>query len=434
MSVIFIAISLAEDRGPHTATSGQQHPSGPVHGRAPGASGFPPDADNTNGKGSIELPGGIPAEEDTMAESCPKCGSGAVSDDRCQRCGIVVSLYMTAMEKMRRGPTRTASMPIVPHGGAPTPTPAAPDSQPSRTMRPVFQGSGSTLLGIHVVNVLLTLVTLGAYYFWAKVRVRRYVWSETEFEGDRFAYHGTGGELFRGFMKTMLVFVTPMAALSLVPLLPGGKGSSMIVGVFVPVAIIGARRYRLSRTSWRGIRFSLRADTWSFVKLFIHGTFLTSLTLSLYYPVFRARRQGFLIANSYFGQRRFGFDGRGNELVRPYVVALLLTLPTLGLCWFWYLARQQRYIWEHTRFETARFQSVVTGATLLELTLGNVALLLVTLGLGWPWVAARNARFALANLRIDGAIDFDSIVQEPAPAPATADVLSALIGADVDFA
>ena len=70
------------------------------------------------------------------------------------------------------------------------PPPEASGSGPLR--RPLFHGTGGTLFGIHVVNTLLTLVTLGFYYFWAKTRLRRYLFSHTEIEGDRFAYHGTG--------------------------------------------------------------------------------------------------------------------------------------------------------------------------------------------------------------------------------------------------
>ena len=51
-----------------------------------------------------------------------------------------------------------------------------------------------------MVNLLLTIVTLGIYRFWAKTRIRRYLWSQTEFLGDRFEYTGTGKELLIGFL------------------------------------------------------------------------------------------------------------------------------------------------------------------------------------------------------------------------------------------
>jgi len=110
--------------------------------------------------------------------------------------------------------------------------------------------------------------------------------------------------------------------------------TSVAVMLFVPVAMVGARRYRLSRTSWRGIRFSFHGRTWDFIKLFVGGSLLTPLTLGLYYPVFQTKQQAFMVSHARFGQRSFRFDGRGRDLLRSYLLAVLLTLPTLGLCWF----------------------------------------------------------------------------------------------------
>ena len=395
-----------------------------------------------------------------MADTCPRCGAPDVETDKCPSCGVIIPTYRRALEKMRQRPTPPpasvtrprvgpATPSVDPVAAAPreparpgTPTAAAPSNgAPQSLYRLSFHGAGGSIFGLHVVNVLLTLITLGGYYFWGKVRIRRYLLSEMEFQGDRFAYHGTGGELLRGFLRAMLFFFVPLLALGLVPLatriIPLQLGarllSYVVVAVFVPVAIIGARRYRLSRTSWRGIRFSLRAQTRAFVKLFIEGSILTSLTLTIYYPIFETRRFGFLTAHSYFGQRRFGFDGRGRDLLRPYLFTLLLTLPTLGLCWFWFQARKLRYLWGHTTLEGARGRCTMTGGALLTLTLVNALMLIGTLGFAWPWVVVRNARFTCANIQLEGSVDLDAIVQEPQPAPATGDALSSLIGADVDF-
>src|SRR5262245_12854679 len=83
--------------------------------------------------------------------------------------------------------------PLPPSGlGLPSSPPPALPRGPRRLS---FHGSGGTLFGIHVVNVLFTLLTLGVYYFWGKTRIRRYIFGESAFEDDRFAYHGTAQEL-----------------------------------------------------------------------------------------------------------------------------------------------------------------------------------------------------------------------------------------------
>ena len=64
-----------------------------------------------------------------------------------------------------------------------------------------FHGRAGTLFAFYVVNLFLTIITLGVYYFWARVKIRAYLLSQTEFDGDRFTWHGTGKELLVGFIK-----------------------------------------------------------------------------------------------------------------------------------------------------------------------------------------------------------------------------------------
>jgi hypothetical protein len=72
-----------------------------------------------------------------------------------------------------------------------------------------FHGSGGELFGVYIVNLCLTLVTLGLYRFWARVQVLRYLWSQTAFAGDHFAYYGTGKELWKGLMGCHFLYSQP---------------------------------------------------------------------------------------------------------------------------------------------------------------------------------------------------------------------------------
>lgn len=337
-----------------------------------------------------------------------------------------------------------------------------------------FYGTGGTLFGIHIVNILLTILTLGIYYFWGKVRVRAYLLGQSEFQGDRFAFHGTGKELLIGWLKAALVFGVPVFVLSTVPQLldvpTALQGAALIVLyalflLFIPVAMVGARRYRLSRTSWRGIRFSFRGGTRAFVKLFVKGALLTLVTLGLYYPVFEARRYDFMTSHSYFGNRRFGFDGRGQDLLGVYLLAFLLFgfalggyvlifwlwIPIFNLnpafyvfpflllaaiiaaCWSWFSARKQRYFWDHTAFDGARFHSTVTGGRLFRLKFANLLLLVFTVGLAWSWVTVRNARFAFRYLTLEGVLDLAGIQQEAQLATATGEGLAGFLDVGTDL-
>jgi uncharacterized membrane protein YjgN (DUF898 family) len=380
-----------------------------------------------------------------MADTCPKCGFGGVGSDRCPQCGVVIALYQASLEKLRRGPQAPVRRaPVAPAPAVPSPTAAAPAAaRPSGgdgTRRARFMGSGAALFGIHVVNVLLTLLTLGVFFFWAKVKVRAYFLSETDFVGDRFAYHGTGREMLVGFLKAAVFFFIPITLLGMLPELAGAslgvRYAANLVGyllasVFVPMAMVGARRYRLSRTSWRGIRFSLRANTWEFVRLWSRNTFLVAFTFGLFYPVYIVRRQDFLTRHMWFGSERFGFDGRGRDLFWPFVGMIVLFPFTLGLSWFGFAAKKTRYFASHTTFGAARFQSRVRALPLAWLTISNLLGLIFTLGLAWPWLSIRSLRFAYANLSLVGPLALESITQQAQTVTATGEGLAGFLDADL---
>lgn len=355
---------------------------------------------------------------------------------------------------------------------------------PMTPRRATFHGRGGTLFGIYLRNILLTILTLGVYYFWGRNRTRTYVVGQCAFEGDRFAWHGSGRELFIGALK-LLLFVVPIVALAVAAQLywKNELAESVVGLVFyvasfllVPAAVVGSRRYRMSRLSWRGIRFSFRGRIRDCFKLFLRGSFLMGLTFGLHYPFFQTNIRRFVTGHSYFGNTRFGYDGRGGDIFgrflvviavsgaafgsaafllfrafmrRPSVfflqpevtdvipvllqgmVPLLVAAAVVMVVWFWFAAYRHRYNWAHTSFGTARFRSTMTTGRLIAQTLTNLLLLVVTLGLAWSWVTVRNLNFHLANIILDGPLNLAGIVQEAQAAGATGESLADVL--DIDF-
>ena len=352
----------------------------------------------------------------------------------------------------------------------PTPLTSVP-SRSTEALDPIkrgsFHGAGGTLLGMQIVNVCLTILTLGVYHFWGKAKVRRYLFSHTAFAGDRFAYHGTGKELYQGFLKAMLVFGIPYFSLgaahtfltvppSVDPFLQATAG--LVLFLYVPVAIVNARRYRCTRTSWRGIRFSFRGRTVDFLKLYFKGWLFTVLSLGTYYPYFHTQRQAFLHSHTYFGNERFHFPGHGSGLMVPFAVTLFTTYAVLCLCgfalalqltnggltllliplvlgpvWVWWLGQKQKYCWDHTTFGDAQFSCSITWQQLFTLYLGNIALVVVTLGWAWPWVTVRNARVFLGTLSLQGTTDLDHVLQASRERSVTGEGLSNLLDTGFDM-
>jgi len=308
-----------------------------------------------------------------------------------------------------------------------------------------YHGTGGSLFGLLFVNALLTIITLGFYSAWAKNKVRVFHWSHTELDGDRFAYHGTGGELFSGMLKGAgIMLILGFALFALTEALGGDNASvtaqvSTTIGFYVVLfllivyAINSARRYRMTRTSWRGIRFSFHGDGGDFLSLMIRGTLLSLVTLGFYTPYFQHQGRAFFVENARFGSEPFMYDGKPEDLFRQYIKAFLLTIPTLGVYWVWYSAFKQRYFWNHTVMRGARFQSTVTGGTLLGLHLTNLLLVLFTLGLGAPWAIVRMHSYWCDNLSLVGTVDWASIQQRAQESTTVGEGLAQDLDVDIGF-
>ncbi len=281
-----------------------------------------------------------------------------------------------------------------------------------------FRGEGKEMFGIFFVNLVKTILTLGIYRFWAKTRVRQYIWSNTIFAEDSFSYHGTGKELFQGFLKFFGIALVVGLVVGFLQSMAGPAGQviggllPILIWPLIPALMVGAFRYRLSRTAWRGIRFSFRGERKQAIKIYLKGGILTLLTLGLYWPYFRMQAETFWRENSYFGNLQGEFTGEGKEIFGKYVLAVFLTIITFGIYWIWFSAFMSRYNWANTKFGGASFRFTATGGELFALNLVNVLLVIVTVGLAYPWVVVRNQKFFTEHLTLEGNFDMDSVVQE----------------------
>ena len=305
-----------------------------------------------------------------------------------------------------------------------------------------FYGSGETLFGIHILNLFLTLVTFGVYSFWARVKVRNYIWGQLEFAKDRFSYHGTGEETFKGWLKAAGFFGIPYILsnhgpqwLGWSPILIGlgGLFSLLLMVIFFPMAVVGSRRYRLSRTAWRGIRFSFRKTWREYLPLSWGGNILVILTLGLYAPFYEMRREKFLISNTYVGDRHFEFDGEGNDLFGYYLLSLLLALPTLSFSLIWYNVVKQRYVWNHTLLDKARFNCTITFGGYLGVDLLNLITVIASLGFAYPWAQVRKINYMAENLTLEGKVGLARLKQKAQTVNATGEELASFFDLDFDL-
>ncbi len=321
----------------------------------------------------------------------------------------------------------------------------SPEESPEKTpYRQLHQhGRLGDLLVIHLINTLLRWVTLNIYHFWAKTRIREYLWSHQSFEDDRFEYTGRGGELLVGFLKAALAMIGLLALAALIftgtapsvdPLLVGLGAAVYLAGNLLAAAAgYSARGYLLSRTRWRSIRIGQTGSAANFALRSVGLGLLTLITLGLLWPIRRHYLFGYKINNTRFGSTPFAYGGDGRDLYAWFLLSYLLTIPTLGLIWFWYMARDTAYVASRTRLEGLRFEIGYTGAQLLGLRLGNLLITILTFGLGYPWALLRNFRFLFAHLRLEGEINYERILQSQEETPRSGEGLAEIFGMSGSF-
>ena len=208
------------------------------------------------------------------------------------------------------------------------------DAAAQAPQRLTYDGRIGELYGIFFVNLLLGIITLGIYRFWGRTRYRRYLWSHTGYDGDRFEYTGTGGELFRGFVIAMVILFLLIGGAVGTALTVGQEHPGVVAAVIIPMYLIifvlffashyTALRYRLTRTHWRGIRGGLSGSAINFALRSIGYGILSGLTIYQFVPFATVRLWRYRLKNLFFGTAQASFEGHGRHLYPRYLGSFVL--------------------------------------------------------------------------------------------------------------
>lgn len=332
--------------------------------------------------------------------------------------------------------------------------------QPQSSRAVEFTGHWKEYLPIAVTNLLLTIVTLGIYRFWAKARERRYLWSRTRLIGDELEWTGTGGEMFVGFLMAVGVLLGCVAVIF------GGAallGEWILVLGFVAFYIFllwafgfaqfRALRYRLSRTYWRGIRGGSDDNGVGYGWTALGNNFVAGLTLGILTPRAIAENWNDRMRKMSFGPHMLdsnvdttGLQSRWMMLYVVYIgfialialtspdpgvaepgfdpmgiAALLLLVIGIGLVMvsFWALFFRKAAETFGMGDLSAGFE--VSTAEWLQFYAKLVGLTVITLGFGlllwgyWRW------EFVMGRLALYGTVDLDALTQSSTQAPRDAE-------------
>ncbi len=185
-----------------------------------------------------------------------------------------------------------------------------------------FHGSGAEYFRIWTINFLLTLVTLGIYSAWAKVRKNRYIYGNTALAGSYFDYLAEPMTILRGRLIALglllgLVFLGPT-----LPLLD--IGIFALLGIVTPWLVVRARMFNMRYTAYRNVRFGFEpAYAEAYGALLLWG-FLSLLTLGAAAPFAHFRRNSLLINNTRFGNLGFRLGNVAGKFYFAYFLGLVM--------------------------------------------------------------------------------------------------------------
>ena len=328
---------------------------------------------------------------------------------------------------------------------------------PDRVVYFDFTGDGAEYFRIWVVNLLLTLLTLGAYSAWAKVRKTRYFWQNTRLDGHVFDYHGSPRAILLGRVIALLLLVGYSVSVEI----SRTAALAMIIVLCVagPWLFMRAQRFKLVNTSWRGLRFGFDTRAWPAYRAVLPplliwfssaiigalandrvGLFAAAgLVSGIMLPWMHHRLKAYQHGHASFGDRHFGFLSATPGFYATYFKAGLLAAAAAVLgamtfvgvvawmaqsgrdppgflmmaagagaglvgwlvAWPYFAARLQAIVWSHTTLGDVRFSTAIAAWPLLRLTVTNVVLTLATAGLYWPFASIALTRYRVECMRAE---------------------------------
>ena len=315
-----------------------------------------------------------------------------------------------------------------------------------------FSGKGSEYFRIWIVNLALTLLTLGIYSAWAKVRRLQYFYRHTALAGSSFDYHGDPKAILKGRIIAVILLVIYNAAGHLHPI--WALVAFVVLLIVLPWLIQRSLQFKLHNSSYRGLRFSFGGSDGQAYKNFLLWPAAGYISLGLLMPLVYQRIKAYQHGSSHYGTEAFVFSARPKQFYNIYfkflgLILLLALLGTavasisgvfamlpntaegpasqqktiglglmIGLGFYflaflflapWVSARIQNLVWNHTALGQNPLSSHVRARDLFWLYLSNFIAIILTVGLFKPFADIRLARYRLEHLAMHPQTSLDAI-------------------------
>jgi len=342
-----------------------------------------------------------------------------------------------------------------------------------------FTGKAGEYFGIWIINLLLSIVTLGIYSAWAKVRRKKYFYQNTLIDGVGFDYHASPVAILKGRIIAFVFFMAYAFSQNVSPYLP--MVFALIILFLMPWMVIRAMTFNARNSSYRGLRFDFAGGMREALFIFVSLPVLFIFTLGLIFPYMVMRQSRYLLENHKFGLTAFRMNAKAKDFYLIYGKVLLLVmgigaalsalvalsvdkdtllnsiqgmqtgaaLADFGLIMaafiLFYLllivgsgayvqARVSNLIWNSTTLGNLSFRSSLRAHDMLWLYLSNLMLIICSFGLLTPLAHIRMMRYRTSRLSLTGETDFDRFVgDKQAGVKATGAEMADMFDIDLSF-
>ncbi len=329
-----------------------------------------------------------------------------------------------------------------------------------------FTGDAAEYFRIWIVNLCLSIITLGLYSPWAKVRKKRYFYGHTWVADSNFEYHGDPVAILKGRIVAVVALGIYSGAGYFSPKL--AQVTLFILALLAPWIIARSMAFNAANSSYRQIRLQFKANyqqvlaaIWPFILIALVACFLPvvdpkpawtptpiewlallapSAILVCAYPYVMGAIKRLLVNHSRYGTAPFAFSASISRFYKIYAIAagiaipgllaagaaifFLISIPVIGwlaipLIYFFFVAVLLGYIRSRITnlvlnstvlADRVQFRSTQSAMGLANVYLCNLLAIAFTFGLLIPWAAVRVARYRAEALSLESSSDFEGFV------------------------
>lgn len=300
-----------------------------------------------------------------------------------------------------------------------------------------FHGQALDYFILVLKTTLLTIVSLGLYYPWARCHRLNYLYRHTAIGEHKLLFHGTGREIAIGYLKALLIYGSCYGAFlysqtfaTSLPVLAVVSALIFLVVMYalLPAAVWGGRSYRASRLSYRGIRFGMeKAQFKAFYGKSILDIVLTFVTFGLYFPLAMYNFRKRITNASLWGNQNFRFQDSAKQSLILSFQNFLLSVFSLGLLFPATLIRRLNFDLSKTSIQGVKVRSELTWVDGYIIVLIPVLLSTLSLGLLHPWATVFATSHFYSRITFHGPFDLAAVLQNRSKGNALGETASSLL-------